>query len=565
MMIGIGSTVIGGSKLGTGEYEFLGVLSPFYALFNGTQDIVILIEVDAYTKSYPFDPVPTYRWQYTTSATEWRSDSTTQGYYPMRLQNPMNFARQATGNDPFGSAPDNYSFGAINVNIDSEDEEFYEDLGQDFPNVQFVNADIKMYVGLVNFDRESFEQIFTGKVKSASWTPSKLTLNIRDPDFYLTEDIQKNKYDGLGGAGGSENLENVPKPVAYGYCQNINPVLIDASWHVYQVHDGPVEEIETLYDGGWSYGVSEFDVSADASVDTVWDWEVAHVPTGGQWITDHANGLLRLATRPAFTLTCDVKAGTIPARSYNSHVAYVVEAMMIDRLYPITGLAIGDIIGVTSLDSIVPYDTGVYVRSGGTTLDAEIQKLLGPIQCFLGYTIQGEYELRALRFGTGGSPVYEHEIHTMKRLDTVPEPADIMNYNYAKNWTVRDAEQLALNATEDFINFSKEEYRIYKTGVSGIGASKSLREHEIYSLLINHNNAQSESVRQWFMLIGSDIYEITITQRVLSFLPGDTVQVYYDGYGFQNGKLMLLLGVRENGRSGTTVLRAWGDLAYGGP
>jgi hypothetical protein len=482
----------------------------------------------------------------------------------MRLQNPINFERQASGDDIFGSPGDNFSFGVINVNIDPTDEDTYETNAQNFGLVSFQNADIRMSVGLPQFSLTTFETIFVGKVKSASWTTEKLSLTLRDPDYLLTEEIQKNKYTGLGHeedgdrSEGGPNLKDVEKPLLYGYGKNVNPVLIDASWQVYQFHDGEIEEIETIYDGGYEYGAAEFDMSAHGTA-SVWDWETISTPTGGQWITDHEEGLIRLATRPAFTLTGDVKGAITSTRPFNARAAYVVEAMMIDRL----GITAADIIGASALDNIVPYPVGIFIRAGGMTLDKAIQSILGPIQCFLGYTVRGEYELRAFRKSDSTNKKIEaHEILNFKRLNTSPEAVNTLKFSYGHNWTVRSDDQLALNRSEEFSEFSQSEDRWSQFEFPFNDPSHAGKLREIKSLLINEIDAYSEVKRQWSWMATSDCYEITITQKPLGYLPGDTINIFYDGYGFNGGKKMVAYNVRENGRSGTTVLRVWGNNLY---
>ena len=61
----------------------------------------------------------------------------------------------------------------------------------------------------------------------------------------LDKSIQENLYDSSAG-----DNEDKPKPLCYGECYNVPPVLIDATWYVYQVHDGPVQSIDAVRDDG---------------------------------------------------------------------------------------------------------------------------------------------------------------------------------------------------------------------------------------------------------------------------------------------------------------------------
>jgi hypothetical protein len=506
-----GSSPLATSLFGSGDVT-VGSLSPFYELFTGAQDIITLVEVVAKAKTSPYGETTSY-WQHSVANVEWRD---TGDQYLMRLQNPMNFERQATGDDPFGSAPDAISFGALNVRIEPYDT-------YDFKDYNWNGAELTMKVGLPDFDYADFSTIFVGTIRSASWTKDLLTLTIRDPDELLLEEIQKNKFDGAGdgaggpGPGGDVNLKGTAKPLLYGYGKNVNPVRIDSVWNVYQFHDGKIEEVEVLYEGGFPMGEPEFDVGLDASTSDVWDWGDGdgRTPTGGQWIT----------------------------------------SILVDRFDEISA---SDVIGAATLDLQIPYDVGLYIPSGGVTASQAIQQILSPLQAFLGYTERGFYNLRALRLGTSAGTINEHEIQKMKRLESTPPPVEILKMSWGHNWTVRKDDQLALERSDEFAAFSIQEDRFAIAEESGV--SSVLKEREIMTLLTDEADAISEATRQIALMASSDIYEVTITQRVLSFVPGDTVKIIYDAFGFDNGQLMLVLSARENGRAGTTVFRVWGGF-----
>ena len=284
-------------------------------------------------------------------------------------------------------------------------------------------------------------------------------------------------------------------------------------------------------------------------------WRRLSKLAGGQWITHLEKGLIRRATSPTFTLTADVKGAVTPVRAYNAHAAYVVESILVDRF---STISVSDVIGAATLDLQIPYNVGLYIPSGGITASQAIQQILSPLQAFLGYTERGLYHLRALRLGTSAGTINEHEIQKMKRLESTPPPVEILKMSWGHNWTVRKDDQLALERSDEFAAFSIQEDRFATAEESGV--SSVLKEREIMTLLTDEADAISEATRQIALMASSDIYEVTITQRVLSFVPGDTVKIIYDAFGFDNGQLMLVLSARENGRAGTTVFRVWGGF-----
>jgi hypothetical protein len=486
---------------------------------------------------------------------EWRDEDEN---FLHRLEQPWNFERQATGPNPFGSRPDAISFGAIKIRLNPEDWEMYAAASQEISKTNWNHAEITIKVGVAQFIYSEFETVFKGNIKNVEWTEDTLTLNVRDPDELLTEEIQKFKYGGAGGVDGTASMKGRAKPLLFGYGLNIQPVLVDPVWGVYQIHDGAINSVEEIFDGGYSFGPPEFDIS-DYPGKTVYDWEEVIAPAtiqGGQWITDVANGLIRVGTGVAFTLTANAYGADHGERPFSANAAYVCEAVLIDRI----GISSASIFGVVELDSTIPFRVGVYIPAGGTTANAVIQGILAPLQCFLGYTKRGQYEFRSLRTTASNGNIENYQIHKVKRLSDTPEPVTELRVSWGHNWTVRADDQLAENRDDDFAEFSIEEDRWASTTFGD--ASKSGKELDIQTYLIDESDAQSESLRQYLLMVGSDIYEITTDHRVLAFLPGDMANIKYDGLDFTPSTLMMLLSVRENGRSQTTVYRAWGNFTY---
>ena len=557
--------IIGTATVGTGDFTLFSTPSLFYQLFDGRQDVITLVEVNAKKKLYPWTlQVPTYKWMHNPGRLEWRDED--ENFLP-RLEHPWNYERQATGENPFGSVPDAISYGALKIHLEPDDWEMYKVLldgetqTQEISKTNWNHASVTIKVGLQSFAYSDFETVFVGNIKNAEWTEDTLTLNIRDPDELLTEEIQKTKYAGTGGFEGTVNMTDQPKPLLYGYGLNIQPVLVDPVYGIWQIHDGEVESIDEIFDGGYSFGAPEFDISAYPGKD-LYDWEeivAPGVPEGGQWITDKANGLLRVATGVYFTLTCNAYGSKHSERPYSANAAYVCEAILIDRI----GVSAANIFGVVELDSVVPYEVGVYIRSGGQTANSVIQGILAPLQCFLGYSKTGKYEMRALRKGTSTGTIENFEVQQIKRLSETPEPVSTLRMSWGHNWTVRAEDQLAENRSDEFAEFSVVEDRYYSVNLDGVGnASGSLKEMDIDTYLINEGDAKAEVERQYVAMVGSDIYEIVTSYRFLGFLPGDTAKLAYEGFDFAANPLFMLLSVRENGNAGTNTYRAWGNFTY---
>ena len=95
-----------------------------------------------------------------------------------------------------------------------------------------------------------FGPIYSGVVEAIGWDRSTAQLTIRDFRLKLQQPVQKNIYTGGGGVDGSPELANVTKPYALGRCRNVRPTLINSARLVYQVHDGEMRSIDSVYDMG---------------------------------------------------------------------------------------------------------------------------------------------------------------------------------------------------------------------------------------------------------------------------------------------------------------------------
>lgn len=533
------------------------LLSEFYGIFDRAAPLYSLYRITANT--YAGGTQKLY-YQWANDEKEWRGkkgdtgvEGTGQVLWKQRIKQPLLFERQAFGDDPFASTGDAISFGQLKIHWAEEDDDGL------LTDLDWTGATLDVYIGLVTFGESEFEQIAALKIESARWTEDELTLIIQDPDVELQKDIQTNLYLGTGGITadpgeeyeGFSDLEGVPKPLCYGKVFHIQPVEIDREFHVYQIHDGMIQEVVALYDGGIPY--------ADPVTDTT---DLYGEPlSDAQWATDLANGRIRLANNPAFVLTADVRGSndTLGA-GYVDHVALVAQSVIVDR----TTLTEADVRNVGNVDALVPYESGVYVRSGGRTVASVVQELLAPVLGYPGYNRTGDVQFGIARVGKTNGTLREQDIIKIRRSEGSPLQAEKIRFGYQRNYTRQDESGLGLAVDDAYAEFAAEEYRSSVQTPTGTITSNIPRTLEPKSLLTSKTNADIEAVRQVEIAWRSHVYLIEVRQRFLKWIPGDTVVVEYPRFGLDNGVKGVLLGVRENAREGRTVLRWWtGTMADG--
>lgn len=202
------------------------------------------------------------------------------------------------------------------------------------------------------------------------------TDTLRMPLRSAAADLQvpaNNLYAGTGGTEGSTGLEGVAKPRIFGFVRNIKPVLIDDVNRIYQLHDGAVQQIVAVRDGGLDLTLHT-DTSSYASL-------VADNPGTGKYASYKGGGFIKLHDDPVF-LTSDVRGETDGGYvSTASHVAAQI-------LRVIGGVASAT---ASSFSAWPQEEVGIIVREG-TVEDAMNQLAGGLGSAWWGANTLGQFE-----------------------------------------------------------------------------------------------------------------------------------------------------------------------------
>ena len=127
---------------------------------------------------------------------------------------------------------------------------------------------IKLWLGDISWRFSDFQLVVDG-INGGIAVPrsDRLRFTFYDQSERLNQPIQQNML-----------TDNNPKPITLGICRNIEPVLVDPAFLVYQVHDGAVESV-VVRDNG-----------------------IEITPSN----TDLQNGKFTLGSPAAGKITCDV-------------------------------------------------------------------------------------------------------------------------------------------------------------------------------------------------------------------------------------------------------------------
>ena len=186
------------------------------------------------------------------------------------------------------------------------------------------------------------EVIFDGTAASWDSPEGLLRLQLRNSLWRLAVPIQQGAahfYDGTGGANGGADLAGLPRPLAFGRCREVPAVLVDAAALLYQVHDGAVDSIDAVYDGG------------DLLV------------LGVNYTVSLSTGCFTLLGAPVDRITCDLR-GSATGGHYVGSTAYIVKRI------------INDLVGLDA--AAVDPQTFDRVEGATTWSSGEVGMWLGP-------------------------------------------------------------------------------------------------------------------------------------------------------------------------------------------
>jgi hypothetical protein len=167
--------------------------------------------------------------------------------------------------------------------------------------------------------------VFAGVSTAWSLTDTALVVPLRDASYWLEQPIQTSLYQGTGGYEGPSTLTNTTKPKTRGTVYNVSPVLIDASYLIYQYTDGPGSVI-ALYEGGYANRV----LAADTTN------LYAGTTASGQYRTDNSRGLFQLGNTASAQITCDCAGSFVGAGMPTSAVNIARYLLAEDLAVPTT-------------------------------------------------------------------------------------------------------------------------------------------------------------------------------------------------------------------------------------
>lgn len=322
----------------------------------------------------------------------------------------------------------------------------------DAPLYRFAGAPMEMWSGELGAAWAQYEQVFEGLVTSFEVEEGVLSLTAQVDSDPFEATFLELKYDGLGGAGGVEDLKDKVKPAVFGHVKNVEPVMINTVDNVFQVHGyGPIQEITMIYERAAAFDAAVADYPTYAAL-------VAADLEEGTWATCLAEGMFRLGAPPFGLITADVKGD-------NTGGFHESTAEIMLRLCALKAVDSGRInsASIAAFDAAVPYAIGIYLTSPEKLIDI-LQRLARPCNAQLALSWLGQLEVT--RFGSiSTSPVLTLDAQGRQKpavLENaeanVSPPYWRMEMQAERNWRVHSKDEIAF---EDDIEIPITAYRRY--------------------------------------------------------------------------------------------------------
>lgn len=331
------------------------------------------------------------------------------------------------------------------------------------------------------------------------------------------------------------SLEGRPKPLCFGKCLNVTPVQVNPSLLIYQVHDGPIQAIDAVYNRGVALG-------------------------GGQYTVDLLRGTFTLLQAPGDggVITADVRGDTL--EGYVSTVAGIVRRV-VATYGPLTAADL-DLASFTALDVANPAVAGLYAADQRTILEA-LDELVNSIGAFYGFDRSGKFEVGLFTAPAAGPPAAAVfgpvEILEIEALPT-ELPVWRQRVGYERNWTVQTSDALAGAVTEARKAFLAEEVRLAVAADDTVKTKflLALDPEPWPTLLADQSAAQSEANRL-LVLYGQrrEMYRVTVKTQPYKLELGDQVDLDYTRFGLA-ARRFRVVGLEERADVNRVTMELWG-------
>jgi hypothetical protein len=422
----------------------------------------------------------------------------------------------------------------------------------------------------------TFEPLIIATGDSWSGGLGELELGLQDTAAVLRTPVQPRLYRGTGGPEGPPDLADRPRPLCYGRCYQVPPVLIDPQYLIYQVHDGAIAGIDAVYDAGvpLEYG---------GAIDGDYRDLVASSVAPGEYVLALRAGLVRLGSPPAGIVTADVRGaivstiqgyeypwgdgrfwadgrgwtGFIPGPGYVELPGSIVLALLAQ-----SGLS-RDMIAVESLldvDVDCPWPFGLFVGpEERLTVEQAIDRVIGPLAVVAAPDRLGRYRAAALRPPTP-QPRRVLPAAAIVSLEPRPLPWRVSPrafvVGHTRYWRTQTPTELATSLPVERRSELAQAYRTTRVEVPNASAvHPTARETDVIETMLATAAGASELGARLAAVHGPSVRRFVVRVRGLAVAEiGEYVSLQHPRFGLTTAVPALVIATRVDVQSLTTTL-----------
>ena len=356
---------------------------------------------------------------------------------------------------------------------------------------------LSLYWGVVGQDFDEFTPLLVGRAGTPDYrlsasSPGRLAVPVFDLRAEVDTDLQASTYAGTNDGGGSgyegteDDLKGVPKPLALGDLTraNIPGRAANIQDLVDQLHDGSMEGVTTIYNGGGDANLTLNGTSTGAVFDAV-------VLGATDYEEDRTRGLVKLGGALANAVTYDLKGAndTDHGAGYDDTAGPLIKRVL--SMKGVEGSAVG-----ASFDALVSAQKmGLWLDSEVTALEA-IDAFASSIGGFALPDRTGVWQVATVR-APSGVPVLTLADDDI--IDIAPDqseggaPVGEVTVYYARNYSVmRRADMQAAVLGTDRESFVSSEWRLATASNAATKARwPDYRIVELPTALVDGDDAQA--------------------------------------------------------------------------
>lgn len=405
----------------------------------------------------------------------------------------------------------------------------------------------------------------------------EIRLGLQDPAAVLRAPVQPRVYRGTGGAEGTADLRDRPKPLVLGYCLQVPLVAIDPARLIYQLHDGQIRRVIAVYDRGVELPsggtvAGGYTALAAASVDE------------GSWLAAPAAGLIRLGSPPAGAVTADVEGdvlatvlgyerpwadgrlwsdgrgwvGQIDGPGYSDRPGTIALALLTRAGVPRSSIAVETLL---ELDDACPWRCGLAVGTDERpTVEQALDRLIGPLGCVLAPDRSGRYRAAALRAPPGQIRLRRLTADRILAIEIAPVPWRVapraIVVGYRRHWRVQSEAELAGAVPLDRRAELGRAWRTVRHELPWVAtAHPTSAETDLIETALADEADARELAARLAALHGPSVRRLALRCRGIGLAElGDPIEIVHPRFGLASGAEALVIGVRSDLASLTTAL-----------